>query len=166
MRVALLLLAMVVGCSSEPTTDTGGYPPDAGLDAEHAVDASASSSSSGMSCVPIVWSYGPDRFCEECVCPGTECKMQSLGEDMVNIGTCGDDLECSVPCTDPLWAEHQKCKSVRHDFDDGTYCDACACPGMPCEVQNHDGSHFAGTCGQDLSCSAKCTHLAWDAGAQ
>lgn len=61
--------------------------------------------------MPIAWHYGPDRFCEQCVCPKTPCKTHALGEDLIE-GVCDEKLNCSAKCHDPLWIEM---------FDGGQY---------------------------------------------
>jgi hypothetical protein len=100
----LAIFAMMLGCSSEPSTDTGNYPPDSGTESTSSSPSSSSSSSSGMNCMPILWSYGKDRFCEQCTCPGTECRTHALGEDLF-VGICDEKLNCSAKCNDPLWLE-------------------------------------------------------------
>lgn len=105
MKNLTILLALLVGCSADGEIDTGTHPSDAGDDSSSSTSSSSSSSSgSGKNCNPILWSYGEDRFCEECTCPGTECRTRALGEELV-VGVCGEDLTCSAVCKDPLWIE-------------------------------------------------------------
>jgi hypothetical protein len=105
MKYLLALFVLVVGCSPEVEIDTGNYPADAGESSSSSSSSSASSSSSSSgSCIPNLWSWGPDRFCERCNCPGTECRTHALGEDLV-VGVCDENLKCSAKCNDPLWYE-------------------------------------------------------------
>ncbi len=106
MGLIIILLALVMGCSDDGETHTNTYPADAGPDVEIVyVDAGHDAEEdAGKNCTPIVWSFGPERFCEQCVCPGTECRTHALGEDLV-VGTCDENLKCSAECRDPLWYE-------------------------------------------------------------
>lgn len=98
----LLVFVLVLGCSSEPTipdqNNTSSSSSGAGGSGE--VDA-------GMNCTPRRWTWGvneTERYCEICTCPGTDCKHQLIGGEIV-AGTCGDDLKCSTKCTDENWIE-------------------------------------------------------------
>jgi hypothetical protein len=91
--IGILALALVLGCETTTTT-VDHYPPDAAPEVDAGPDAP---------CPTIQWQFGGNRWCDQCVCPGTECRMSS--EEGVTVGVCGEDLECSTPCTDPLWLE-------------------------------------------------------------
>jgi len=104
MGLIIVLLAFVMGCSDDGETHTNTYPADAGPDVEIVYVDAGHEEDAGKNCTPIGWHFGPDRFCEQCVCSGTPCTMAPLGMEKAT-GICGDDLKCSVECTDPLWKE-------------------------------------------------------------
>jgi hypothetical protein len=105
--IALVIFAAIIGCEPGPVTTAGQYPSDAGEELDASSSSSGSSSSGSANCIPIVWYFGPDRFCEQCACAGTPCSTHALNEDLVG-GVCGEDLACSAVCNDPLWIETQK----------------------------------------------------------
>lgn len=95
MKHVLVFAILIAGCCDPPEP----IPPvDAGPDIETIDDA-------GPNCIPVRWMYGDQRYCDECVCPGTSCAMKPLGVEVETVGVCGPDLQCSVQCTDPMWLE-------------------------------------------------------------
>jgi hypothetical protein len=88
-----LVFVIAAGCG---TTSTAVETYSANIEQEQ--DASPAE------CPSIRWYFGGSRHCDQCTCPGAQCQTSDADGGMVS-GVCGEDLECSAACTDPLWIE-------------------------------------------------------------